>query len=205
MKLHHKALLVEVRVDENGIFASSYPQKRFCWETIVSVIGYRKKKLLGLYNCIGFAIQEKNSDILHLSPIETRDTWQYKYFLESIVQFLASNHNAKGGKAWCARPLDKEGRLIEDNDLYRSYVLCRILADRIGTPWLDHAEDDEAAIAVAYLRRHLIKDGAEYKQISDAIEKTRFPVQEDGSINMFTSVGYRILDDARSIILSKKA
>ncbi len=83
MKLHHKTLLVEVRVDENGIFASSYPQKRFRCETIVSVIGYRKKKLLDLYNCIGFAIQEKNSAILHLSPIETRDTWQYKYFLES--------------------------------------------------------------------------------------------------------------------------
>lgn len=139
IELHHKTLLEEIRIDESGIFASGYSKKHFHWdwEKIVIVIGYRKKKILGLSNCICLGAQDENSKILHFSPITTRDTWKYKYFLESIVRYLIDTHGAKGGKAWCARPLDKKGYL-EDNDLYRSYVLCRILADRLGTPWFDH-------------------------------------------------------------------
>lgn len=205
MALYHKTLFEELRIDEHGIFASGYLKKHFRWENIVGVIGYRKKKVLGFYRCLGIAVQDEKSRILHFSLLATRDIWKYQYFLESIVRYLIDNHRARGGKRWCARPLDKEGRIIGDNDLYRSYVLCRILCDRIGVPWFDHAQDEEEAVALTYLSKRLIKDGSEYKQLFEAIEKTRFPIQEDGSINMFASTGYRILDDARSIISSMKA
>jgi hypothetical protein len=204
MELYSKTLLDELRINENGIFASSYSKKPFHWETIVGIIGYRKKKLLGLYHCIAIAAQDANSEILHFSPFATRDIWKYRYFLESMVHYLINNHRAIGGKTWCARLLDREGCIIEDNDMYRSYIHCRILADRAGVLWFDHTQDEEGAVALTYLSKRLIKDGTEYRQLSEAIEKTRFPVQEDGSVNMFTSTGYRMLDDARSITLAKK-
>lgn len=205
MNLQNKTLLNELKIDENGIFATAYSKKLFRWKTVVGVIGYRKKKLLGIYNCICIAVQEENSEILHFSPLATRDIWKYQYFIEAIVKYLTDNHKAIGGKAWCARPLDKEGLIIEDNDLYRAYVLCRTLADNIGAPWFDHTQEEECATALTYLSKRLIKDGTEYRQIFKAVEETKFSIQEDGSINIFTSVGYRILEDARSIILSKKA
>ncbi len=204
MELHHKKLLEEIRIDENGISVSSPFQKFFHWEKVVLVIGYKKESILGFTHCIGLMVQDQNSSMVHFSPFTTRDVWKYRYFLESIVKYLIDKYDAKGSKAWCARPLDKEGRLVEDNGLYRSYVLCRIFADKLGTRWFDHTQDDEEIIALEFLTKHLLRDGTEYRQISEAIDKTRFPVQENGSINMFVSAGYKILDDARMIKFSRK-
>ncbi|MCK9419130.1 MAG: hypothetical protein M0R70_07110 [Nitrospirae bacterium] len=206
MELYNKTFLAELKIDEGGVFASGFSKNRLPWGTIVGVIGYRKKKLLGRFYHIGIAVQDdNNSEIKHFSPLVTSDIWKYLYFLESIARHLIDNHRAIGGKTWCARPLDKEGRIIEDNDLYRAYVLCRILSDRIGVSWFDHTQEEEGAVSLTYLSKRLIKNGTECQQLSDALEKTRFSIQEDGSINMFTSTGYRILNDARLLILSKKS
>jgi hypothetical protein len=208
MRLVHKTFGHEVQFDFSngkGILGAFADKRKIAWESVTAVIGYPKKP--GLFRRrfgIDVAFQEQGGEIQHGEVFSTSNEWKYHYFLERTVAYMSKNMSAMGGEAWCARPLNVDGEL-EDNDLFISYIDCRILADKLEIQWFEHSQEDEAAVALTFIKKRLVADGTEVSQLSQAIEETRFHIMEDGSVSVFRSTGYRILEDHLLRMINKGA
>ena len=128
------------------------------WREIVCVIGYSKSP--GFFGprfgmTVGFIDFREDHDRIHfVEVLSTSNKWKYRLFLEKTVAHLCKKEGALGGETWCARPLNKD-RSLDGNDLYRSYVLCRILADKLENRMFEHSQEDEAAVALTFIQNPL--------------------------------------------------
>ena len=206
MILEHKSLGSRVRIDfSSGIYVEHFSKSNISWDSIAAIIGYKSTGIYKVKYNILLAIQENNADIFSGILFSTTNEWEYRYFIEKIVKYLKDKYGAYGGLAWCARTLDKNGQLIKNGDAYKSYVLCRILADTKRIRWFDHTQGEEVIVAFTFIEKRLVKDGTELKQLLRALEETKFVIQENGKIDLWQSTGYRILDDERIKYSSEKA
>ena len=207
MTLVHKRFGQTVRFDfwcGNGILGAFGGNLSIAWNKIICAIGYSKQPgWFGARYGIAIGSQERDGEIQVGEVLCTGSEWQYRYFLEKTVLYLCNKMNALGGESWCARLLTPDGSLGE-NDHYSSYVFCRIMADKLGVPWFEHSDEDEAVVATTYIRNKLVADGAEVTQLDQAIRQTRFAIQADGSISTLGSIGHRILDDHAIRLMSKR-
>lgn len=186
--------------NENGILGALADKRKIAWGAIVCVIGYPKSPgLFGPRFGITVAFQEQDGVIQYVEVLSTSNEWKYRYYLEKTVAYMCKKKAALGGETWCARPLNKDGSL-EENDLFRSYVLCRIIADKSEIPVFEHSQEDEAAVALTFIGKRLIADGTEVSQLSRAIEETRFPF-----ISTLGSMGYNTLYDYRLRMINREA
>jgi len=198
MKLQHKTILGKIEVDSlNGIYSNDFKRKKISWEEIVAIIKYTQPGVFRQRHYIGFAYQETNGSIYHGTLITTGDKFKCSYFCEKIVKHLRKGYQAKGGDLWCARMLDGDGIIMDDFSTFQAYVLCRMLADNMKIKWFEHTDDDEVVAGLSFLQNGLALDGNEIAQILNAIEAAKFHIMKDGSINLFGSSGYRLLEDAK--------
>jgi hypothetical protein len=172
------------------------------FENVVCVIGYLKPGWFWPQYAIAVAFQDGHGDIAHCDVLTTNNEFEYRYFLEKTVARLRSEWGAIGGDSWCARVCNAD-KTLDHNDHFRAFRLCRMLADKLGSPWFEHTPTDEALVAITFIAKRLMPDGSELAQVSAAIKETGFGVQHDGSFSTFSSTGYRTLDDHRIRLLSQ--
>ncbi len=72
-----------------------------------------------------------------------------------------------------------------------------MIADKMKVKWFEHTDEEEVETALSFLQNGLVIDGTEVAQILNAIDSAKFHIMRDGSINLFGSSGYRLLEDAK--------
>jgi len=198
MKLLHKSIFGRIEIDSlNGIYSQHLKDKRILWDQVVAIIKYIKPGWIRQKHFIGFAYQDKKGAVYQGELLATADKFKCLYFCEKIVDYLKKEHRAKGGKMWCARILNENGAIQDNFTMIASYIVCRMIADKMKVNWFEHTDDEEVEAVLTFFKYHFIKDGTESLQIENAINDTRFHIMRDGSVNLFGSSGYRLLDDAR--------
>jgi hypothetical protein len=203
--LEHRSFFESLKIDATrGIYSSNIKKEFIPWETVNTIFGYQKPGAFKTNNYVVIGYQDKSGQIFYNKLFSTTNRFKYLHFLTTIVTILKENHEAGGGELWCAQLLDDQGKRIKKADLVQAYLLCRLIAAKLDLKWFDHKYEEEEEIALLYLGKYLKRNGSENRQISEFIQESRFGVHANNDVNLRSSPGYCILDDARSLINSKK-
>lgn len=188
----HRKIGLRVEFDfylGNGILGAHKEFHKIKWESIVCVIGYPKPiKIFQNNYGISIGFKDKDLNLTYYEVLSTDSEWEYRYFLEKTVLYLKKKFSAIGGESWCS--------IFEDKKIanyYNSYILCRSLADNQQAIWFEQDDHDHINVANDFINKVLAIDGTEASQVWNAIEKTRFKANKDGSFDIVGTLGHQIL------------
>jgi hypothetical protein len=189
----HKRFGVTVEFDYYylgyGIMGAHPEVPRIKWESIYCVIGYPKPyKVFSDKYGITVGFEDKKDDCIYVEVVSTNNEWEYRYFLEKMVNYLKRKYGAIGGESWCSISKDEAYQ-----NHYSSYMSCRTIANKVNIDWFEQDDYEHILVANDFLNKVLIPDGSEQRQIWDALLKLRLQWDKNGKFNLTGSHGYNIL------------